>query len=557
MKKKNTLLLLAVICCMAFCNAQTFWFENWTGTSCPKLCHTYTGPEGTWTIDSTNCGTSSNDWYFSYQEQGMGRGQCGSGTGTHATAHVGNVAGSPASAFCPAGDCGASYDASNSPSVVTNKRLKSPVINCTGKSNITLSFNYIMDGQVGHDNDTVEYFNGTTWAFLAYAPPTNNTGCLGQGRWTYFSIPLPASANNNPNVQLGFKWSNDGDGIGKDPSIALDSIMLSAPSNPPPVTAFTVSDTIVCTGDTLFFTDQSTNNPTSWLWTFTGGNPATSALQNPKVVYNTPGYYSVKLKSTNSGGSDSLTKTTYIDVVAKPSPVFSGKDTICIGDSTTITVSGGTTYLWSTGATSSIINVKPITTTCYSVSVSNGVCEKDTCYQIKVVPAPEVTLELTINGVPKDTLCEIAQVYILGGGSPSGGTYTGPKIIGGNHITPDSVGMYIITYTDSNRFGCKASATDTLYVVVCEGIQNITDNNDIGLFPNPANKAITLEFNGTMNGDAKIEITDVTGRLISTLVFNSFVGKSMTVDISGLAGGMYIVKITTAKSEYYAKFIKQ
>jgi len=479
MKNKITLCLAGVfISLCSLSHAQQFWIENWTGTTCAQLCHTYTGPNGTWTIDSTSNGTYSNDWYFSYQEQGMGRGQCGTGKGTHATAHVGNVAGSPASILCPTGDCGASYDASNSATVVTNKRIKSPVINCSGRSGITLSFNYIMSGQIDIDNDSVEYFNGTSWAFLALPAMSVNTGCLGQGKWTYYSVALPASADNNPNVQIGFKWSNNGDGVGKDPSFAVDSIILSgAPSSPPPVTAFSVDDTIICAGDTIQLIDQSTNSPTNWAWTLTGGNPSFSSQQNPKVVYNTPGYYNVKLKSTNAGGSDSLTKTTYIDVVAPPSPSFSGKDTVCLGDSISITAKGGTTYAWQDGTTTATLTIMPDTTTTYCVSISNGICTKDTCRRV--------------------------------------------------------------------------------YVKVCEGIQNIEANSNISLYPNPADNSISLEFNSGINGNAKIDISDVTGRIISTRLLNSFSGKQITMDVSGLASGMYFVKISTPKSEYYAKFIRQ
>ncbi len=232
MKKRITPLLIGIFVSLSFLGkSQQFWIENWTGSSCVQLCHTYTGPNGTWTIDSVtaNNGTYSNDWYFSQQETGNGRGQCGSGPGTPITAHVGNVANSPSSILCSTGDCGAAYDATDA-TIITDKRIVSPVINCTGKSTITLSFNYEQGGQVGHDNDTVEYYNGTTWAFLAATPKTVNTGCLGQGRWTYYSVALPVSANNNSGVKIAFHWKNDGDGSGADPSFAVDSIVLSGTS---------------------------------------------------------------------------------------------------------------------------------------------------------------------------------------------------------------------------------------------------------------------------------------------------------------------------------------
>jgi PKD repeat protein len=82
----------------------------------------------------------------------------------------------------------------------------------------------------------------------------------------------------------------------------------------PPIANFSGSPTTVYQGDTVNFTDLSTNTPTSWSWAFAGGTPATSTTQNPSVVYNTAGVYGVDLTATNAGGSDSESKPNYITV---------------------------------------------------------------------------------------------------------------------------------------------------------------------------------------------------------------------------------------------------
>jgi hypothetical protein len=58
--------------------------------------------------------------------------------------------------------------------------------------------------------------------------------------------------------------------------------------------------------------DLSINNPTSWQWTFEGGEPSVSNEQNPTVTYNNEGTFRVSLTSQNSFGSDSKTQTGYI-----------------------------------------------------------------------------------------------------------------------------------------------------------------------------------------------------------------------------------------------------
>ena len=65
---------------------------------------------------------------------------------------------------------------------------------------------------------------------------------------------------------------------------------------------------------TVQFVDLSENNPTSWSWTFQGGFPATSNQQHPKITYDVPGTYPVKLIVTNSYGNNEIEKKGYIAV---------------------------------------------------------------------------------------------------------------------------------------------------------------------------------------------------------------------------------------------------
>jgi len=75
----------------------------------------------------------------------------------------------------------------------------------------------------------------------------------------------------------------------------------------------------VIPGQTVQFFDKSNGSPVSWHWTFNGGTPATSNIQNPVVTYSTEGKYPVTLKIKNVK-ADSVT-TTLADFinVSKPS----------------------------------------------------------------------------------------------------------------------------------------------------------------------------------------------------------------------------------------------
>lgn len=86
----------------------------------------------------------------------------------------------------------------------------------------------------------------------------------------------------------------------------------------PPVALFQSSDSNFCAYNCIKFTDNSTNNPTSWKWSFPGATPATSNDKNPQVCYETAGTYPVTLIASNAGGSDTLTLSNLITVKEAP-----------------------------------------------------------------------------------------------------------------------------------------------------------------------------------------------------------------------------------------------
>jgi PKD repeat protein len=81
-----------------------------------------------------------------------------------------------------------------------------------------------------------------------------------------------------------------------------------------PISQFNVSQQDGFAPFSVTFFDQSTNNPTKWEWSFPGGSPSTSNLQNPTINFNSIGLYNVSLKTSNDCGNNTLTKTNYINV---------------------------------------------------------------------------------------------------------------------------------------------------------------------------------------------------------------------------------------------------
>ena len=80
---------------------------------------------------------------------------------------------------------------------------------------------------------------------------------------------------------------------------------------------FTASDTLICVGTEVLFTDQSAGNPSSWSWSFQGATPDTSNEQNPIVTYHVPGTYDVSLMVSTGFVTNTLRKENYITVIGE------------------------------------------------------------------------------------------------------------------------------------------------------------------------------------------------------------------------------------------------
>jgi PKD repeat protein len=98
---------------------------------------------------------------------------------------------------------------------------------------------------------------------------------------------------------------------GSNTNTKTNYITVTSPP-PPPVANFSASPTSGTAPLTVNFTDSSTGTVASWSWTF--GDGGTSTVQNPSHTYTAAGTYTVTLTVTGPGGSNTNTKTNYINV---------------------------------------------------------------------------------------------------------------------------------------------------------------------------------------------------------------------------------------------------
>lgn len=127
-------------------------------------------------------------------------------------------------------------------------------------------------------------------------------------RFGFVSIQHPSSSNTDQMDATGNMVAFDDDGT----LVFSRSEWLGMQK---PIAGFVADKRVVVEGNTVVFTDTSLNNPSSRSWTFTGGTPSVSTNPTETVTYNTPGFYAVELKVSNSVGADSASYVQYIEVV--------------------------------------------------------------------------------------------------------------------------------------------------------------------------------------------------------------------------------------------------
>lgn len=125
-----------------------------------------------------------------------------------------------------------------------------------------------------------------------------------------------------PSVNLTSDWSQaskDSANIAIINASTGAGACLTSCSTGPPNSDFTTSSTVGCAGSTIRFFDNSTNGTSSWNWSFPGGTPSSSTLQNPTVTYSGMGSYDVTLTASNGSGTGTTeTKVEFINIIQSP-----------------------------------------------------------------------------------------------------------------------------------------------------------------------------------------------------------------------------------------------
>ncbi|MEZ4879194.1 MAG: M36 family metallopeptidase [Chitinophagales bacterium] len=213
---------------------------------------------------------------------------------------------------------------------------------------------------------------------------------------------------------------------------------------------FGASKLIACVGEAISFSDSTVGSPTNWLWTF--GDGTTSSSSNPTHAYASAGTYNVKLVVTNSSDADSIVKSAFITINAKPAVLASADVAICQGESTTLTASGAVSYLWTSGGTTNSENVQPSATTTYFVTGTTNGCTNIDSVIVTVKAKPVVS-------VNNATICSGQSVTLTASGASTYNWSTGAATTSIS-VSPTSTTSYKVA---GSTDGCPSDSVTASY----------------------------------------------------------------------------------------------
>jgi PKD repeat protein len=362
-----------------------------------------------------------------------------------------------------------------------------------------------------------------------------------------------------------------------------DSVVVDS-SNTPGCQAYFYTYPDSTNGNTLYFADYSSGNPTNWLWNF--GDGTSSSLQYPSHLFG-PGQHYVCLTTTSPLGCTSTycdyvqvnsTDSTYCNLSVIANSIVNESFPGAADGSINIDVFGGTppyNYSWSNGATTQ--NISGLTPGYYNVVVTDNSglqgCQTWATFEImNQADSSNWNYNDTLVTNPVDTCFnfQIGNAYIYNYYFINNNTMAITWIVYDTQgisysfvtvtCTFGSNGFYTVPLTIS----CGSSKNvyqfyDQLHIMSqAVGINSINASDDnITVFPNPVVDNLNVSINISASAKATISILNAIGQIIYTENAVCESGqKTITINTSSLSKGFYFVQLNYNGQTITNRFVK-
>ncbi|MBN2668423.1 MAG: T9SS type A sorting domain-containing protein [Bacteroidales bacterium] len=299
-------------------------------------------------------------------------------------------------------------------------------------------------------------------------------------------------------------------------------------ADPQPVAVFEASQTVACLTDTIYLIDHSTKNPTQWLWSISPSNftyvlGTNAESQNPIIVFQNAGLYSISLTATNGSGSGSVTEENYLEINNECRYVMDDDDDLYLCSGT----------FFDPG---------------YTENYPSG-----SDYTITIYPENEnsfIELSFLYFDLEYESDCNYDYLSIYDGAStaaPLIGKFCGsesPGYVSGINNLDGALTFKFHSDDYVEGLGWEAQ-------ISCSLVDHVDskESNQFSIIPNPANQSIELSY--IDKSVENIKIYNMLGKLIQQEYIDNH--QNQKVDVSDLDEGIYIVTVGTRNQKLVIK----
>ena len=351
-----------------------------------------------------------------------------------------------------------------------------------------------------------------------------------------------------------------------------------------PVAEFIVNERYACSKDSVRFTDLSWNGTvTNWNWSFPGGSPATSNLQNPSVVFQA-GIHGATLRVSNSSGSDSITKTSLVRVTDAP------LNTIPFIESFEDSASfpGNDGYILNPDGANAWVRVTNAGSTGnFSIMMNNYISAAGTIDEW-ITPSMDfsgitfpITFSFKVANAQRSSTSndELKLFYSINCGktwlptsfskagsilSTSGLSTIAYKPNNLSQWRQESVIVNAVKLKPNVRFkfqnnsdhGNNTFIDDINITGVSTGVHGIDElQTEFSLYPNPTSDVTAITFSLSKSYKTRIEVKDILGRIVTTVLNENLAAGTHEYKLPVLNSGIYIVDLIINNKHHVRKLV--
>jgi hypothetical protein len=159
---------------------------------------------------------------------------------------------------------------------------------------------------------------------------------------------------------------------------------------------------------------------------------------------------------------------------------------------------------------------------------------------------------------PFPAVCISSAPFVLNGGQPAGGVYSGPGVVNDSIFDPSlsGAGTFNIVYTAPGIGGCAGNCSAPITVDLCTGFSRTDNGPVISVFPNPNSGKFNISFESAARSDYQLKVMNVVGQVVYSEDLHGQTGNySRQLDLSGFGKGVYTLLLSSGENEVVKKII--